>query len=67
MPGDTAAQRDNEEYLTSGETARLLSVSPRTVSRWADQGRIPYVVTLGGHRRFARSVVEQTRASMEDH
>jgi excisionase family DNA binding protein len=46
-----------EEYLAPGDVARLLFVSPRTVSRWADQGRIPHVVTLGGHRRFRRSDV----------
>lgn len=46
-----------EEYLAPGAVARLLFVSARTVSRWADQGRIPHVVTLGGHRRFRRSDV----------
>jgi predicted site-specific integrase-resolvase len=29
------------------------------VSRWAREGRLPCSVTLGGHRRFARSVIEQ--------
>ncbi len=51
-------------YLTTGEAARLLGVSPKTVSRWADQGRIVHLVTIGGHRRFARSVIEQTRVAM---
>jgi excisionase family DNA binding protein len=46
-----------EEYLAPGDVARLLCVSARTVSRWADQGRIPHLVTLGGHRRFRRSDV----------
>ena len=47
----------NEEYLSAGDAARLLCVSARTVSRWADQGRIPHLVTLGGHRRFPKSSV----------
>ena len=51
------------EYLTPGQVARMLHVSPKTVNRWADQGRIGCIVTLGGHRRFARrdvaAVVEQ--------
>ena len=42
------------EYLTSTEAARLLHVSPKTVSRWATEGRIACIVTLGGHRRFHR-------------
>ena len=42
------------EYLTAGEAAKLLMVSPKTITRWADAGRIPHAVTLGGHRRFRR-------------
>ncbi|HEX3394808.1 MAG TPA: helix-turn-helix domain-containing protein [Acidimicrobiales bacterium] len=54
------------EYLTPGQVADLLHVSPKTVNRWADQGRIGCLVTLGGHRRFARTevaAVMQTMAS----
>ncbi len=64
MPRQAGAEH-GDEYLTTTQAARLLGVSPRTVSRWADEGRIAYLVTLGGHRRIARSVVEQTRALME--
>ncbi|MEA2716203.1 MAG: hypothetical protein QOI99_520 [Actinomycetota bacterium] len=46
-----------DAYLSPGEVARLLCVTPRTVSRWADQGRISHIVTLGGHRRFLRADV----------
>jgi excisionase family DNA binding protein len=49
--------------MTSGEAARFLGVSARTVTRWADKGQLPYIVTLGGHRRFARSVIEEIRVS----
>jgi excisionase family DNA binding protein len=44
-------------YLTPSQAARILHVSPKTVDRWADQGRIPCVVTLGGHRRFSREAI----------
>jgi excisionase family DNA binding protein len=44
-PGD-------EVYITSGEVARILRVSPKTVARWAKEGKLPHLVTLGGHRRF---------------
>ncbi|MCU1450604.1 MAG: helix-turn-helix protein [Acidimicrobiales bacterium] len=46
------------EYLTPGQVARLLHVSPKTVNRWAHEGRLPCLVTLGGHRRFRRDDVE---------
>lgn len=46
-----------EAYLRPSEVARILHVSPKTVDRWANQGRIPCIVTLGGHRRFTREDV----------
>ncbi len=39
-------------YLLAGEVAALLHVSPKTVTRWARDGKLPHVRTLGGHRRF---------------
>jgi excisionase family DNA binding protein len=39
-------------YLRTSEVADLLQVSPKTVSRWAQEGRLPYLRTLGGHRRY---------------
>jgi len=55
----------DEEYLSPGDAARLLCVSARTVSRWADQGRIPHLVTLGGHRRFRKSSVLKVLGSAQ--
>lgn len=52
------------EYLTPSQVARMLHVSPKTVNRWADQGRIGCIVTLGGHRRFARSEVDLVAQAM---
>jgi len=52
------------EYLTPGEVAVLLHVSAKTVNRWANEGRIPCIVTLGGHRRFHRNDVEAAAQQM---
>lgn len=52
------------EYLTPGEVARMLHVSPKTVNRWAHEGRIACIVTLGGHRRFQRDEVERIASQM---
>jgi excisionase family DNA binding protein len=46
-----------DDYITPGEAARCLHVSPKTINRWANEGRIPCIVTLGGHRRFRRDDV----------
>jgi excisionase family DNA binding protein len=43
---------NHEELMTPGEVARLFAVDPKTVSRWANSGKITTVKTLGGHRRF---------------
>ena len=51
-------------YLTPGEVARILGVSPKTVNRWANDGRIPCAVTLGGHRRFRADVIRGVAESM---
>lgn len=52
------------EYLAPGEVARMLHVSPKTVNRWAHEGRIACIVTLGGHRRFPRQEIERIAAQM---
>lgn len=49
---------DDDEYIRTAQVAEILRVSTKTVSRWAKDGKIPHVVTLGGHRRFPASAVE---------
>jgi DNA-binding transcriptional MerR regulator len=34
-------------------------VSPKTVARWAKQGRLPHRRTLGGHRRYDPDRIDQ--------
>ena len=43
--------------LTPGEVAVMFRVDPRTVTRWAIDGRLRCIRTLGGHRRFLESEV----------
>ena len=43
---------DPPSYLHPAEVADILHVSPKTVSRWAKEGRLPFLKTLGGHRRY---------------
>ncbi len=46
-----------ETYFTASQAARILHVSYKTVDRWADQGWVSCLVTLGGHRRFPRRAI----------
>jgi excisionase family DNA binding protein len=45
-------QPTEPSYLRTAQVAELLHVSPKTVSRWAQEGRLPFFRTLGGHRRY---------------
>ena len=46
-------------YLHTAEVADLLHVSPKTVSRWAKEGKLPFLKTLGGHRRYPAAEIRQ--------
>lgn len=40
------------KLLTPAEVGLMFRVDPKTVTRWANTGRLRSVRTLGGHRRF---------------
>ena len=48
---------DSERLLTPAEVAAMFRVDPKTVTRWARDGRLTSVRTLGGHRRYRESEV----------
>jgi excisionase family DNA binding protein len=50
-------ERDVDWLLTPAEVAELFKVNPLTVTRWAVQGRIGSVRTLGGHTRYKEAEV----------
>jgi excisionase family DNA binding protein len=50
--------QEYQELMTPGEVARLFGVDPKTVSRWANAGKISYRITPGGHRRFQASEIK---------
>ena len=57
-----ATQRNSREapsYLRAAKVADLLSVSPKTVSRWAKEGKLPFMKTLGGHRRYPAAEIQE--------
>jgi excisionase family DNA binding protein len=51
-------------YLRSAEVAAILQVSPKTVTRWAKNGRLPFQRTLGGHRRYPEPAIRELLASL---
>lgn len=45
--------------MTPTQVAALFLVDVKTVTRWAKNGRLTFVRTLGGHRRFFRDEVNK--------
>lgn len=49
---------DSQVLMTPAEVAALFRVDPKTVTRWADSGKLTAVRTLGGHRRYRQDEVQ---------
>jgi len=47
----------SEPLLTPGQAAVILGVDPKTVARYARNGKLSFTRTLGGHRRFLESEI----------
>ena len=52
LHGEVGMVQASERLLTPREVAALFRVDPKTVARWANEGRLTTIRTLGGHRRF---------------
>jgi excisionase family DNA binding protein len=53
-------------YLRTAEVADLLHVSPKTVSRWAKEGKLPFLKTLGGHRRYPEIKIRELQDELRE-
>jgi excisionase family DNA binding protein len=47
----------SEALLTPAEVATMFRVDPKTVTRWAQDGKLSFIRTLGGHRRYKEAEV----------
>jgi excisionase family DNA binding protein len=66
MPGNMPApNQDRGGYLTAQEVAGIFHVGPKTVTRWAKQGKLPFMRTLGGHRRYSAEVIQALARELE--
>jgi excisionase family DNA binding protein len=58
-------QTTEPRYLRTAQV-ELLQVSPKTVSRWAQEGMLPYFRTLGGHRRYPNREIRALRETLSE-
>ena len=57
---------DPPSYLHTAEVADILHVSPKTVSRWAKEGKLPFLKTLGGHRRYPEAEIRELAEGLRE-
>ena len=50
----------------AAEVADILHVSPKTVSRWAKEGKLPFLKTLGGHRRYPEAEIRKLAEGLRE-
>jgi excisionase family DNA binding protein len=49
----------DHDWVGLSEASGVLGVSPATLRRWSDAGRLRVFTTPGGHRRFSRAALER--------
>lgn len=59
----TVNQSTITNWLGLGQAADLLGIHPTTLRRWADKGKIPFMRTPGGHRRFSKEDLDAFAAA----
>ena len=57
----------DRDWVGLSEASRLLGVSPATMRRWSDAGRLRVFTTPGGHRRFSRATLERLLPADRSH
>ena len=61
---DPARLSTDPRWLRSAQVAEILNVNAKTVNWWAREGKLPFQLTLGGHRRYDKRAIREIAASM---
>ena len=65
-PTQPKAATTSPSYLHTAEVADILHVSPKTVSRWAKEGKLPFLKTLGGHPRYPEAEIRDLATELRE-
>jgi len=52
--------------LRTSEACKELGISPNTIRKWANEGKIKYIKTDGGHRRYEITKAEDGGTEKEN-
>jgi excisionase family DNA binding protein len=53
---------EQAEYMSPGEVAAYLGVSPKTIAKWCDRGKLPCITLSSGHRRIPADALAPYKA-----
>jgi excisionase family DNA binding protein len=53
-------------YMSPGEVAAYLGVSPKTIAMWCDRGKLPCIVLSSGHRRIPADAIAPYKAMLSE-
>lgn len=56
----------DDELIDITKAAKKLGVCKKTIRDWTNDGRLPCVRTLGGHRRFRTSDIERVLRGVDE-
>jgi excisionase family DNA binding protein len=56
-----------EQLLTPGEVAGMFRVDTKTVTRWAREGKLTSIRTLGGHHRYREAEIRARLGSWQSY
>jgi excisionase family DNA binding protein len=69
-PASAARKRCAVAAQPAGKAAptypSYLHTSPKTVSRWAKEGKLPFLKTLGGHCRYPEAEIRELAAELRE-
>ena len=54
------------EWRNVAEAAAFLGVSPLTLRKWSNEGKVPVYRTPGGHRRYRLSDLQSSLEDMRE-
>ena len=70
MRRGSPTQRQGRNHLSqlpaNRRGGRPPHVSPKTVSRWAKEGKLPFLKTLGGHRRYPEAEIRELAEELRE-